>query len=200
MSTSAGRRTVEHSVRNRYLHGNNSANILRETRLEVSVRTMDVKNLGKILRLATVICIAAVAALCAIPATKNMAVIVSAGSKLSDIQLADLTKMCRGGQKTWPDGRSFLLVIKDPESPEMRVTVLKLFGEASNGAKSAIVKVNESRPIIKIVSNDEELLHIVGATPGAAGILDVYSINSSVKVLRVDGKLPFDVGYALRGN
>jgi hypothetical protein len=31
------------------------------------------------------------------------------------------------------------------------------------------------------------------------GIVDVYSINSSVKVLRVDGKLPFDSGYALKG-
>jgi len=37
--------------------------------------------------------------------------------------------------------------------------------------------------------------------PAAAiGILDVNAINSSVKVLRVDGKLPFDAGYPLRGN
>ena len=39
-----------------------------------------------------------------------------------------------------------------------------------------------------------------GATPGAVGIVDVYAINSSVKVIRIDGKLPFDVGYALKGN
>jgi hypothetical protein len=50
------------------------------------------------------------------------------------------------------------------------------------------------------VGSDEELLHIVGTTPGAVGIIDVYSINSSVKVLRVDGKLPFDAGYTLKGN
>jgi len=40
----------------------------------------------------------------------------------------------------------------------------------------------------------------VASIPGAIGLVDVYSINSSVKVLRVDGKLPFDVGYALKGN
>jgi hypothetical protein len=44
------------------------------------------------------------------------------------------------------------------------------------------------------------LLRTVEATPGAVGILDVYAINSAVKVLRLDGKLPFDVGYALKGN
>jgi hypothetical protein len=40
----------------------------------------------------------------------------------------------------------------------------------------------------------------VAATPGAVGVVDVYSINSAVKVLRVDGKLSFDVGYVLKGN
>jgi len=53
---------------------------------------------------------------------------------------------------------------------------------------------------VKIAESDEDLLRAVEATPGAVGILDVYAINSSVKVLRVDGKLPFDVGYALKGN
>jgi hypothetical protein len=60
--------------------------------------------------------------------------------------------------------------------------------------------VNDSHSIVKIVGSEEDLLRTVEATPGAIGILDVYAINSSVKVLRVDGKLPFDVGYAFRGN
>ena len=161
---------------------------------------MDIKKLGKLLRLAAVLCVAVVAAAFAVPATKNMAVVVSTGNKLTGVQMADLTKLCKGVQKTWPDGKSFTLVIKNPESPEMRVAMIKLFGDASGDAKTAIAKANESRLIVKIVGSDEELLHTVEATPGAAGILDVYSINSSVKVLRVDGKLPFDVGYPLKGN
>ncbi|HEY1481360.1 MAG TPA: hypothetical protein VGF19_01445, partial [Candidatus Acidoferrum sp.] len=60
--------------------------------------------------------------------------------------------------------------------------------------------LNESRPVIKIVENDEDLLRTVDATPGAIGLVDVYAINSSVKVLRIDGKLPFDAGYVLKGN
>ena len=56
------------------------------------------------------------------------------------------------------------------------------------------------REMVKVVGSDEDLLRTVGATPGSVGLIDVYAINSSVKVLRVDGKLPFDVGYALKGN
>lgn len=131
---------------------------------------------------------------------KNMAVVVSAGSKLTDVAMADLTKLCKGTQKTWPDGKNFTLVMKDPDSPDMHVAAQKLFGAAPGEAKAMIAKLNESRVTVKIVDNDEDLLRTVGATPGAAGIIDVYAINSSVKVLRVDGKLPFDIGYALKGN
>ena len=134
------------------------------------------------------------------PAAKNIAVIMSAGSKTADVQLAELIKLCKGTQKTWADGRSFMLVMKDPSAADMRTPVQKLFGMAPADLKAAVPKLNESRQLVKIVDTDEDLLRTVEATPGALGIVDVYSINSSVKVLRVDGKLPFDVGYPLKGN
>ena len=166
----------------------------------VSVRMMKRSALTKRLPMAVVLCFAALQAASAAPSTKNMALVVAAGSKLSDVPLADLTKLCKGVQKAWPDGKSFILVMKDPESPEMRVVVQKLFGAAPGDVKAVIAKLNESRPFVRIATSDEDLLHIVESTPGAVGVLDVYSINSAVKVLRVDGKLPFDVGYVLKGN
>ncbi len=155
---------------------------------------------GKWLRITALLCIASMPGGSTVAAIKNLAVVMSTGSKLSDVPLADLIKLCKGIQKAWPDGKSFTLVIKNPESPEMRVAVQKLFGDPGGDPKTAIAKLNESRVTVKIVGSDEELLRAVESTPGAVGILDVYSINSSVKVLRVDGKLPFDVGYALKGN
>jgi hypothetical protein len=155
---------------------------------------------GKWIRIAALICIGSIAGGMSFAAIKNMAVVISAGSKVSDVTLADLVKMCKGAQKTWPDGKSFELVLKNPEAPEMRTAVQKLFGDAGSDPRAVIAKVNESHLTVKIVASDEDLLRTVEATPGAVGILDVYSINSSVKVLRVDGKLPFDIGYALKGN
>ena len=129
-----------------------------------------------------------------------MAVVVSAGSKLADVPLADLTKFCKGVQKSWPDGKSFVLVVREPDSLQMKAVVQKLFGASPAEVKASIAKLNETRQVVKIVENDEDLFRTVGSTPGAVGIIDVYSINSSVKVLRVDGKLPFDVGYAFKSN
>ena len=136
----------------------------------------------------------------AFPAVKNIAVVTSAGSKLSDVTLADLTKYCKGSSKAWPDGKNFMIVMKNPDAPEMHGVLQKLFGATPTEARAAIAKLNEARTTVKIVESDEELLKAVEATPGAIGVIDVYSINSSVKVLRIDGKLPFDVGYPLKGN
>lgn len=151
-------------------------------------------------RIAAILCGFLLLAAAGLAGIKNMAVVVSAGSKLTEVPLADLTKLCKGTQKAWPDGKAFTLVMKDPDSAEMHAVAQKLFGAAPGEAKAMIGKLNESRVTVKIVDNDEDLLRTVGATPGAAGIIDVYSINSSVKVLRVDGKLPFDIGYPLKGN
>jgi hypothetical protein len=135
-----------------------------------------------------------------VPAIKNMAVVASAGSKLADVPLTELVKYCKGSAKAWPDGRNFVIVLKNPDLPEMRVALQKLFGGGAAEARLAIAKLNETRQAAVIVDSDDDLLRAVDTTPGAVGIVDVYSINSSVKVLRVDGKLPFDVGYALKGN
>ena len=161
---------------------------------------MNGKQWGKGFRLTALVSTGVLLAGSAAPATKNMAVVAPAGSKLQDVPLAELAKLCKGAQKTWADGRNFTLVMRDPGAPEMHPAIQKLFGMSAADLKVALAKLNESRTLIKIVDNDADLLRTVEATPGAVGIVDVYAINSAVKVLRVDGKLPFDVGYALKGN
>jgi ABC-type phosphate transport system substrate-binding protein len=152
------------------------------------------------LRIAGAACLLLSLAHPAFPAIKNTAVITAAGNKLADVPLADLVKLCKGATKAWPDGKSFTLVIKDPEAPETKMALEKLFGGSTTDVKTLISKLNETRMVVKVVDSDDNVMATVASTPGAIGLVDVYSINSSVKVLRLDGKLPFDVGYPLKGN
>jgi hypothetical protein len=145
------------------------------------------------------VCALFVSAAPLLSAVKNWALVAPAGSKVQDVTLTDLVKLCKGSQKTWPDGKSFTLVMHDPESQEMRSAVQKLFGVTPDEIKPLLAKLNEAHTI-KVLENDEDIMRTVETLPGAVGLVDVYAINSSVKVLRVDGKLPFDVGYSLKGN
>lgn len=133
-------------------------------------------------------------------AVKSWALVTATGNKLQGVSMAELAKLCKGTPKSWPDGKNFTLVIHDPESPDMRGAIQKLFGVSASEVKPLLTKLNESRVVIRIVETDEDLLRTVEASPGAVGLVDVYAINSSVKVLRVDGKLPFDAGYTFKGN
>ncbi len=141
---------------------------------------------------------------CVLPASaKNLALITPASGKVDSVTLTDLAKLAKGAAKTWPDGRNFSLVLKDPDSDDMRVVLQKLFGISSAELRQLAAKLNDARPgsaYIRFVSSDAEVLQRVQSTPGAVGLVDVYAITSAVKVIRVDGKLPFDSGYVFRAN
>lgn len=131
---------------------------------------------------------------------RNWALIVAPGSKMQDVSLADLSKFCKGSQRNWPDGRPFALVVRNPDGPEMQGAMGKIMNANATESKPATLKPGDVRPVFRVVDTDEDLIRTVCSTPGAVGLIDVYSINSSVKVLRVDGKLPFDAGYVLKVN
>jgi hypothetical protein len=40
----------------------------------------------------------------------------------------------------------------------------------------------------------------VSTSHGAIGVVDLYSLTQDVNVLKIDGKLPVEQGYLLRGN
>src|SRR5215470_13826013 len=164
------------------------------------MRDIQQRSLENMVRVLSALLLSAGLAATAIGASRNMAVIAPSSSKLNDVPLADLAKYCKGTIKAWPDGKNFLIVIKSPDAPEMSGVLQKLFGGSPAEARAVIAKLNEGRTVVKVVESDEEILRVVEATPGAIGVVDVYSITSAVKVLRIDGKLPFDVGYALKGN
>src|ERR1700694_2200336 len=132
---------------------------------------MKITAFRKSLRIATVLCLMGVLTTPAVPSLKNWALVVSAGSKLQDVPLADLVKLCRGPQKAWPDGKSFTLVISDPESPEMKIPIQKLLGLAPDEVKATIAKLKLLREVVKIVDSEADLLRTVEATPGAVGIV-----------------------------
>jgi hypothetical protein len=82
----------------------------------------------------------------------------------------------------------------------MKTVLEKILGSTEADLKPTLAKLTETKSFLKVVDSDADVIRAVGVTPGAVGLMDVYAISSAVKVLRVDGKLPFDAGYSLKGN
>jgi len=136
-------------------------------------------------------------------AARDLAVISNKANTVEVITLPDLVKVCKARTNRWPDGKPVIFVMRPPSAPEMKVVLEKIYGMSESELSSLIVTSNHGRanhPAIVIAASDEELLNKVASTPGAVGVVDVYSINSSVAVVKIAGKLPLEPGYLLHGN
>ena len=134
---------------------------------------------------------------------KDVALIANKAGSVSVLAMPELVKLCKAQTSRWPDGKSVTLVVRDPASPEMKMVLEKIYSMAPDAVNELIAAANHGRtnhPAILVVSSDDELVKKVAGTPGAVGLVDVYAINSSVDVMKIGGKLPFEPGYPLHGN
>jgi hypothetical protein len=128
---------------------------------------------------------------------KQLAVIVDKTNNLAGMSAGDLSKLFKFDNRKWPDGRNVVLVLRDPSTPEMKTALEKLYHMQLEELKTLL---SSHRNGVVIVKSEEELLKAVESIPGAVGLVDVYSITSRVRVLKVDGKLPLEQGYFLKSN
>lgn len=136
-------------------------------------------------------------------AAKDLAVISNKSSSTTSISLSELIKICKADTTRWPDGKLVTFVLRDPASPDMKVALEKIYGMSAEAVNALITNVNHghvNRPAIVVVNSDDGVIKKVESTPGAIGLVDVYSITSAVSVVKVGGKLPLEPGYSLHGN
>jgi hypothetical protein len=134
---------------------------------------------------------------------KDLALIANKSNEVVAITLPELVKVCKGQVSRWPDGKPVSFVMRDPGAPDMKLLLDKIYGMSKDEVKAAIASANHSRashPAIVVVESDEAVVKKVESTPGAVGLVDVYSISGGVTVLKVGGKLPLEPGYPLHGN
>ncbi len=127
---------------------------------------------------------------------KHLAVIVEKNSSVGSLSSADLLKVFKFDRPKWPDGKNIILVMRDPSTPEMQTAINALYHMEPGAFRSLLASHNKT---VIIATSEDDLLKSVAAIPGAVGLVDVYSITEHVKVVRIDGKLPLEQGYPLKG-
>lgn len=130
-------------------------------------------------------------------AAKQIAVIVNKENSTHALTAAELTKIFKCDTRKWPDGPAITVVVRDPASPEMELLLSNIY-KISPDELRIFIAVHHSN--IVVVDSNEAMLKAVETIPGAIGLIDVFRITQEVKVLKIDGKLPVEYGYLLRGN
>jgi len=130
-------------------------------------------------------------------AAKQVAVIVNKGNSTEDISAIELGKIFKCNTRKWAAGSAITVVVLDPATPEMELLLSRIYKTTPENLRNFIAT---HRDAIVIVDSNELMLKAVRSIPGAIGLIDVFRISQEVKVLKIDGKLPVEYGYILRGN
>ena len=128
---------------------------------------------------------------------KQLAIVSDPANATTNLTSAELTKIFNQHVRNWPDGKPIVLVVRDPGSDEMQIVLRKVFNMSPDQAREFIQAHKGS---IIVADSDDAVLRFVSANRGAIGVVDLYSLTKGVTVLKIDGKLPVEQGYLLRGN
>jgi len=121
----------------------------------------------------------------------HMAVVVNKDNQVETVTAAHLGRIFRSEIKKWPDGKAVVLVLHKDSSGEAE-TLQRLNRMSAAEWKALMADHKDS---ISLADSDAEVLKIVQSTPGAIGLVDVRSVDNTIRVVRVDGKLPMEAGY-----
>jgi ABC-type phosphate transport system substrate-binding protein len=121
----------------------------------------------------------------------HTAVVVNKENAVENITSSHLVKIIRGEVKKWPDGKNIVVVLHKDSAGEAE-TLERLNKMSAVEWKSFVLAHKDS---IQFVDTDADVLKVVQAEPGAVGLVEVHSVDNSINVVHVDGKLPMEFGY-----
>jgi len=153
--------------------------------------------------------LALLAAMClaggAVPAAQSgdqepLAIIVNRANPVDNLSLDELRRAFLGGQQHWPNGRKITVVMRPPgdvgrdimlrgvcrmTEPEFQKYVLQatFTGETTGGPRVLDTSLGVRRFVFNV--------------PGAIGYVRLSEVDDTVKVIRIDGRAPSEVGYPL---
>jgi ABC-type phosphate transport system substrate-binding protein len=144
--------------------------------------------------------VALVSLLPRLAAAADVVFVVHPRNPQSDISSSDLVQILRMEQQHWDAGGRIYLVLQESDTPEKELVLKKLYR-----MKDAALKLHyleklyrgEIASFPRIAHSNSAVKKIVAQAPNALGFIDAAAVDSTVKVLRIDGKKPGEPGYPL---
>ena len=133
-------------------------------------------------------------------ATADVAVVVRADTPVDDLSFAEVRKLFMGDRQYWSSNLRVTLLIRAPAARERDVVLKTIYGMSEPQFRqywiSKIFRLEASNGP-KIVYSTEMATELVAAIPGAVAFMDSAIVPKSLKIVKIDGRLPGERGYRL---
>ncbi len=134
-------------------------------------------------------------------AQEAVAIVAHPGVAVDDLSFAELRSIFLAEQQFWPDRSRITLLVRAPQARERDVVLNEIYQmDEDRYRRYWIAKMFRaevpSGP--KIVFSSEMTRDLVTVIPGSIAFMPASEVGPSLKVIRIDGRLPSDDGYRLR--
>ncbi|HTT22611.1 MAG TPA: hypothetical protein VMG82_27025 [Candidatus Sulfotelmatobacter sp.] len=132
---------------------------------------------------------------------QSVAIIVNPSNPVENCSFDDLRKIFLGEKSHWPNGRRITLVMLDPAQPERKVVLREIYNMSEKDLNNHFIQGVFTGGVLappKTLASAAEVRKFVFNVPGAIGYVKGTDVDQSVKILRIDGRLPDDKDYRLR--
>jgi len=131
----------------------------------------------------------------------DLAIIVHRSNPVDDLSRAELRRMFLLETQTWPKGRKITVVLREKGQAD-RAEALELICDLTNAEYERHVLLQTFRGNVgwgpRSILTASAMLRFVFNVPGAIGSVWADEADDTVKVLRVEGRLPGEPDYPLR--
>lgn len=130
----------------------------------------------------------------------DVALIVHPANPLSELSSASVVKIFRFEQQHWKGGGRIYLILQESGTPEKEIVLRRVYRMKDAELKQFwLGKLfrGEIASFPSVAHSSAAARRIVSHAPNALSFIDASAVDRTVKVLRVDGKLPGDPGYLL---
>jgi ABC-type phosphate transport system substrate-binding protein len=132
----------------------------------------------------------------------DVAVVVNDGNPVTKLSSTDLRKIFAGDKRSWAAGLPIRIFVRGPGTNE-RVALLKVLGMTELEYKqywtAQVFRGDAQVEPTALPSNGMQREAVV-AYPGAVALVALQDVKAGMKVLKVEGRMPGEAGYTLKGN
>ena len=134
-------------------------------------------------------------------ARQPIAIVVNPKSGVTDLSFGDLRRIFLGQQQFWPDRSKVTLLVRAPVARERVVVLDQIYRMDEDQFRQYWIGKMFRAEVAggpKIVYSADMAMNLVSVIPGSITFVPASAVPADVRVLRIDGKLPSDPGYALK--
>jgi len=132
---------------------------------------------------------------------ESLAIIVNRENPIENLSMAELRIVFLGERSHWANGRRITLVMMEPGQLERDTVVRDICRMSESDLRRRYLQGLLTGEVLvspKTLASPVGVRKFVFNVPGAIGYLRPADADDSVKVIRIDGRLPSDAEYPLK--